>query len=266
MIDSHKTGAYIARLRKERDWTQLGLADMLHVTHQAVSRWETGDSFPDLGTLAQLAQVFKVHMETLLDGDQFSPTAATARDEVLVELAEGHAERVAELVRTVPSDLETVIEIGPLARPSLMNGIVKNMNGYHFNLEQVSSLAPFISQELLESIVAGLEEKLDASALEGLAPFLSRAGLDKLAERLPDKALSMSQIVSLAPFLERSRLASLVGRMEAKQVRPEDVVELAPFLESQALNQLLKLVPAGTMDVDMIVSLSPFLDRQMLEG
>ena len=37
MINPLKTGAYIARLRKKRDWTQVELADKLHVTHQAVT-------------------------------------------------------------------------------------------------------------------------------------------------------------------------------------------------------------------------------------
>ena len=59
MIDLRKTGAYISSLRRSKDWTQLELAEKLHVTHQAVSRWETGDSFPDVTTLARIAQLFE---------------------------------------------------------------------------------------------------------------------------------------------------------------------------------------------------------------
>ncbi len=46
MIDSHKTGALIAKLRREKDWTQLELAEQLHVTPQAVSRSGDGRLLP----------------------------------------------------------------------------------------------------------------------------------------------------------------------------------------------------------------------------
>ena len=265
MIDSHKTGAYIARLRKERDWTQLELADRLHVTHQAVSRWETGDSFPDLATLSQLAQVLKVRMESLLDGDQTSPHE-TARGKVLAELAEGHAEQVAQVVKADPSELDTLIESGPLTRPSLMNRIVRNMTGYQFTMQQVTSLAPFVGQELLGSMVAGLSEKPDVQSMVELAPFLSRPELNRLVGQLEDGAVGMQHLIELAPFLDRNRLADLVNQIEAEQVKPVDLIALAPFLDRQALQQLVGHIPPETVDAHTIVELSPFLDRPTLEG
>lgn len=48
MFDIRAFGAYIARLRKNMDLTQLKLSDRLNVTRQAVSKWEMGDSFHDI--------------------------------------------------------------------------------------------------------------------------------------------------------------------------------------------------------------------------
>src|ERR1043165_7776330 len=100
MIDPRLTGAVIARLRRARDWTQLELAEQLHVTHQAVSRWETGESFPDLAVLHSLGQLFGVTVDDLLDrSPPGSGRAGGSAGRVLDELAQGRTDRVGEMVR-----------------------------------------------------------------------------------------------------------------------------------------------------------------------
>ena len=44
MFDTRKTGAKIMQLRKEKDMTQMELADLMQVSYQAVSNWERGVS------------------------------------------------------------------------------------------------------------------------------------------------------------------------------------------------------------------------------
>ena len=44
-MDSIEVGARIAASRKKKELTQKQLADLLHVTDKAVSKWECGDSF-----------------------------------------------------------------------------------------------------------------------------------------------------------------------------------------------------------------------------
>ena len=43
-MNNDKTGRFIADLRREKQFTQAQLADAIHVSDKAVSRWETGDS------------------------------------------------------------------------------------------------------------------------------------------------------------------------------------------------------------------------------
>ena len=43
-MDNLRFGAFVAQLRKEKQWTQQELADRLHVTDKAISKWETGGS------------------------------------------------------------------------------------------------------------------------------------------------------------------------------------------------------------------------------
>lgn len=43
-MDNGKTGAFIRALRMELGWTQRELAERLHITDRAVSKWERGVS------------------------------------------------------------------------------------------------------------------------------------------------------------------------------------------------------------------------------
>lgn len=56
----------IITLRKELSMTQEQLAQELGITAQAVSKWETGQSYPDITLLPKLAEVFHVRVDELL--------------------------------------------------------------------------------------------------------------------------------------------------------------------------------------------------------
>lgn len=70
MTDARKTGAFIARKRKEAGLTQLELAEMLGVTNRAVSKWETGAGLPDTALLTRLADALATTADALLAGGE----------------------------------------------------------------------------------------------------------------------------------------------------------------------------------------------------
>jgi transcriptional regulator with XRE-family HTH domain len=71
-MDSKKTGEFIAELRKEKRITQSELADLIGVTNKAVSRWETGEGFPEISFLPQLAKILGVSTDEILNGQRNS--------------------------------------------------------------------------------------------------------------------------------------------------------------------------------------------------
>ena len=50
-MDYKKTGNLIQKIRKERNMTQMELAERLGITDRAISKWETGRGFPDVSLL-----------------------------------------------------------------------------------------------------------------------------------------------------------------------------------------------------------------------
>ena len=61
-----KTKEIIYELRTKNGLSQDELAEKIHVTRQAVSRWETGDTLPNTETLKLLSGLFNVSINTLL--------------------------------------------------------------------------------------------------------------------------------------------------------------------------------------------------------
>ncbi|MDR0899021.1 MAG: helix-turn-helix domain-containing protein [Lactobacillaceae bacterium] len=61
-------GKNIKALRQEQNLTQDQFAEILHVTRQSVSKWETGDSAPDIENLIFIAEKFGVSMDDLVFG------------------------------------------------------------------------------------------------------------------------------------------------------------------------------------------------------
>ena len=69
-MDRNKTGQLIAAARKEKQMTQKGLAELLHVSDRAVSKWERGSGFPDVALLEPLASALDLRVLDLLRGER----------------------------------------------------------------------------------------------------------------------------------------------------------------------------------------------------
>lgn len=61
-----ETKNILLKLRTEKGLSQEGLAEKVMVTRQAVSRWETGETTPNVETLKLLSRLFDVSINTLL--------------------------------------------------------------------------------------------------------------------------------------------------------------------------------------------------------
>ena len=65
-INELRCGEQLAFLRREKQITQEQLAQAMGVTNQAVSKWESGQSYPDITMLPRLAEYFQVTVDELL--------------------------------------------------------------------------------------------------------------------------------------------------------------------------------------------------------
>ncbi len=66
MIDNKKVGAAIVQLRNSKNMTQAELGDRIGVSFQAVSKWERGETLPDVSLLPALADALETTIDYLL--------------------------------------------------------------------------------------------------------------------------------------------------------------------------------------------------------
>ena len=88
-------GANIASYRKRSGLTQAGLAEKLNYSDKAVSKWERGESIPDVLTLMQLSEQFDIKIEDLLEDPNALPAETSAFQQAMGQVSEKALKRKA---------------------------------------------------------------------------------------------------------------------------------------------------------------------------
>ena len=88
MIDQIKIGNFLRELRKEKEKTQEEIAEMCGVSSRSVSRWENGNTLPDLGIRVELADYYGVDVREIIDGERKSENMEKETKETLLKIAD----------------------------------------------------------------------------------------------------------------------------------------------------------------------------------
>ena len=80
MLDKEKIGKRIAFFRKEKGITQKELAGFLHITYQAVSKWESGRSLPTVEMLYEISNLLSVPVDALLNENEWKNRSISYQD------------------------------------------------------------------------------------------------------------------------------------------------------------------------------------------
>lgn len=97
MIDQMKIGGFLRELRKEKELTQEQLAEKFGISSRSVSRWENGNTMPELGILVELAEFYEVDIKEIIDGERKSESMKKEEKETLRKVAD-YAETEKKLV------------------------------------------------------------------------------------------------------------------------------------------------------------------------
>lgn len=164
MFDANLFCENLSRLRRTADMTQSELADRLNLTRQAVSRYEKGDSFPDISILVKIAEIFHISIDELIgEGSPTEGESELLRSAALGKAVDCHHVKV--------SDLEN---LAPLLRPSVLDRAVQAFATQGIDISNLSSLFEYISDDGFWNLMnAASFDHANTDILEKLMPLLN---------------------------------------------------------------------------------------------
>ena len=248
MFDMQRVSKTISTLRKERNMTQMELADRLNISFQAVSNWERGQTMPDISKLSELAGIFGVTIDELLGNSK-----STKVVEKLI-----HEEPVDEELSA-----EDFLNVAPLVKPRQAEKLFENVHD-KLSMKELIMAAPFIPSDALDRLAvdAARREKSFKHML-GLLPFMSKAAIGQCMDfMMDDDELDVKKLVSAAPFLDKDRLDQIADRV-VREGSAKNLLPLAPFIRRKTLTKAA-LHFAEKDGFTAILPLLPFMDKDEL--
>lgn len=96
-MDKKKTGKMIRQARIDKGYTQSELGDMIGVSNKAISRWENGETFPDIGVIEPVAKMLELRIQDIITGTKDSDQDTAITEVVRVAKMQGK-EKMRKLV------------------------------------------------------------------------------------------------------------------------------------------------------------------------
>ncbi len=79
-MNQKQIGNFIAQKRKEKNLTQMQLAEILGVSNKTISKWENGNCMPDYSIIKPLCKELGITVSELMDGEEKDNTPENAED------------------------------------------------------------------------------------------------------------------------------------------------------------------------------------------
>ena len=100
-MDQIKIGEFLKELRKEHNLSQEQLAEKFNVSSRSISRWENGNTMPDISVMIELADFYDIDIRELLRGERKSEQMDENLKETLVMVADYTDAEKAKILKKV---------------------------------------------------------------------------------------------------------------------------------------------------------------------
>lgn len=161
-MDAKKIGNQISKLRKERNMSQVQLADKLYVTEKAVSKWECGNGVPDLENIGRLAEIFDISIDGLLMAEAKDKPEAASEEQMMKLVSEEQIMQLQNSDSPLINSYEDIVVYSSHLSDSLINRFADEYMDTITQFEEIFYLLDHFTQDTLQKLCLYHKDKIMA--------------------------------------------------------------------------------------------------------
>ena len=192
MFDTLKFGKALSTLRKQADMTQNEVADRLNLSRQAISKYERGESFPDISILVMIAELFNVTLDQLINYGE--PTKGEST--ILKNIAKGNNDVIAD-------NIADVVNLAPLLKPSALTKLSHKFEEQGIDISDIIILAEYLNDDtVMKLIESATFDEISDELLEKFIPMLNHQSKDAIFQKILNGEMDWHFIKTLLPYAD----------------------------------------------------------------
>lgn len=192
MFDTMKFGKALSTLRKQADMTQNEVADRLNLSRQAISKYERGESFPDISILVMIAELFNVTLDQLINYGE--PTKGEST--ILKNIAKGNNDVIAD-------NIADVVNLAPLLKPSVLTKLSHKFEEQGIDISDIIILAEYLNDDtVMKLIESATFDEISDELLEKFIPMLNHQSKDAIFQKILNGEMDWHFIKTLLPYAD----------------------------------------------------------------
>ena len=192
MFDTMKFGKALSTLRKQADMTQNEVADRLNLSRQAISKYERGESFPDISILVMIAELFNVKLDQLINYGE--PTKGEST--ILKNIAKGNNDVIAD-------NIADVVNLAPLLKPSVLTKLSQKFEEQGIDISDIIILAEYLNDDtVMKLIESATFDEISDELLEKFIPMLNHQSKDAIFQKILNGEMDWHFIKTLLPYAD----------------------------------------------------------------
>ena len=215
MFNMKQIGKKITELRKKNNLTQMELADMLGISFQAVSNWERGNTMPDVSKLPELATIFHISIDELLNG----------KASLIESVIDGTVDTYIDEGNLTEDEVSDVL---PLLKPKQVKNILEKTNVSSF--ENISTFLPHLDANFIAELAINALENGDN--VDHFLPFMDECDIAKIANLAFEKDLPIDNFL---PFMDENDIAKIANLAFEKGLPIDNFL---PFIDEDDVTEL----------------------------
>ena len=243
-LDVLKLGEFLRESRKKQRLTQSDVANHLGISAQAISKWERGENLPDVTFFPDIAKLYHVSIEKILNAGEETEETLAVQDQVL-KIQQLIDEKLFKSILAKFKEVDDIVNLDmPMDFFAFLNvrqkseliEVILSMQHYEIALEDILSHTNSVHRL---TIFRKVLEKEDYERLEPWVTYMNKSIKTEVLSRLLETKI-YDVIEDMMPFFTREHKDMIVEFFDHTSPDEEIIENYLPFLDRKQTEKIIR--------------------------